>query len=137
MLDLQAIFGDDTPSASTDRPTAVANDRGTTIGVRQSAEGDGVIAPDVIQALRSTDTIWVDAGDVDRTDHSARIIDPPDPCPKCGSLELWESMAGDLFGLTPGRWRCLRCDPPAQSRRLCKRADRLRRSPRRNPNDKR
>jgi hypothetical protein len=35
------------------------------------------------------------------------------PCAKCGGLELWESMAGDKFGLAPGRWRCVLCDPPA------------------------
>ena len=34
------------------------------------------------------------------------------PCPVCGSLELWQSVAGDLLGLTPGRWRCMKCDPP-------------------------
>jgi len=41
--------------------------------------------------------------------------DLPDPCPKCGSLELWESAASDLMGLTPGRWRCVRCDPPMKT----------------------
>jgi hypothetical protein len=54
-------------------------------------------------------------------------IDPPDPCPKCGSLELWQSAAGDLFGRTPGRWRCLRCDPPTTARRLAELAERIRR----------
>ena len=55
-----------------------------------------------------------------------KIIDPPDPCPKCEFMELWQTLAGN--------WRCLRCDPPAQARRLRERADRLRGSPRRNSN---
>jgi len=46
------------------------------------------------------------------------LIAPPAPCPDCGGLELWETVAGDLFGRTPGKWRCLICDPPAKSRRL-------------------
>jgi len=43
-------------------------------------------------------------------------IDPDelDPCPKCGMLELWQTMAGN--------WRCLRCDPPTTARRLRERA---------------
>ena len=48
-----------------------------------------------------------------------KIIDPPDPCPKCGSLELWETLARS--------WRCQRCDPPTKARRLRERAARLRR----------
>ena len=32
------------------------------------------------------------------------VINPPDPCPKCRRLELWQSGAN--------YWRCLRCAPP-------------------------
>ena len=46
-------------------------------------------------------------------------IDLPDPCPECGTLELWQTLAGN--------WRCLRCDPPTTARRLAKLAERLRR----------
>ena len=53
------------------------------------------------------------------------LCNPPDPCPDCGGLELWESVAGDLFGRTPGNWRCLRCDPPTKAQRLRERAARL------------
>lgn len=35
------------------------------------------------------------------------------PCPNCGSLELWETMAGT--------WRCLRCDPPTRWRKFAAR----------------
>ena len=48
-----------------------------------------------------------------------QIIDPPPPCPRCGSLRLWEG--GD------GTWHCLRCDPPLRAERLAAKAARLRR----------
>ena len=40
----------------------------------------------------------------------ADCIDPGklDPCPKCGTLELWQSLVGT--------WRCQRCDPPTTAR---------------------
>ena len=59
------------------------------------------------------------------TDEAIEVIDPPDPCPKCGTLELWQSLAGDLFGRTPGRWRCVKCDPPTTARRIRELAARL------------
>ena len=46
-------------------------------------------------------------------------LDPPDPCPECGTLELWQTLAGN--------WRCLRCDPPTTARRLAELAGRIRR----------
>ncbi|GAA4420240.1 hypothetical protein [Bremerella cremea] len=33
-----------------------------------------------------------------------------EPCPKCGTLELWETLVGN--------WRCLRCDPPTRWRKF-------------------
>lgn len=45
-------------------------------------------------------------------------IAPPPPCPKCGGLELWESMAGG--------WRCMLCDPPTAALRLLERAEKAR-----------
>ena len=35
------------------------------------------------------------------------------PCTKCGSLELWETMAGT--------WRCLSCEPPDRWRKFARR----------------
>jgi len=32
-------------------------------------------------------------------------IDPPDPCPTCGSITRWQDGTG--------RWRCPTCDPPS------------------------
>ena len=36
--------------------------------------------------------------------------DELDPCPKCETLELWQTLKGN--------WRCQRCDPPTTARRL-------------------
>ena len=44
--------------------------------------------------------------------------DAPDPCPQCGSLELWETMSG--------RWRCMKCDPPERAIRLLEKVERIR-----------
>jgi hypothetical protein len=41
------------------------------------------------------------------------------PCPKCDSLEQWESG-----GLNP-RWRCIHCDPPTTANRLIEHAGRI------------
>ncbi len=46
-------------------------------------------------------------------------VDPPPPCERCGSLELWQTAAGS--------WHCQRCDPPIRSEMLRLRAARLRR----------
>lgn len=45
---------------------------------------------------------------------------PTDPCPKCGTLELWQTLAGN--------WRCQHCDAAAlhRSRMLAERAYQLR-----------
>jgi hypothetical protein len=76
---------------------------------------------DIMEALRSADARWMDEPDVDQAEESTEVIDPPNPCPECGSLELWQSPAGD--------WRCLRCDPPTKSRQLRELAARLRDRP--------
>ncbi len=48
-------------------------------------------------------------------------------CPRCGSLEAWQSIASDRCGIDPGRWRCLHCDPPTKSRAVAAQAAKLRR----------
>jgi len=68
------------------------------------------------------------------TDDESQVIGEVVPCPKCGTLELWQSAAGDLFGLTPGWWRCVKCDPPTAARRLADAADRIRRRANRRTN---
>ena len=44
------------------------------------------------------------------SDDAFQVIGEVLPCPECGTLELWQSLAGN--------WRCLRCDPPTKARRL-------------------
>ncbi len=46
-------------------------------------------------------------------------IEPPDPCPQCGTLELWQTLAGN--------WRCLHCDPPKTAIRTLETAEKIRR----------
>ena len=48
-------------------------------------------------------------------------IEPPPPCPKCGSMELWQNPLGT--------WRCQRCDgkPFRRSLQLASLAKRIRR----------
>lgn len=50
-------------------------------------------------------------------------IEPPPPCPSCGTLELWQTLLGD--------WRCLRCDPPLEAARWRGNAQRLKKRLRR------
>ena len=70
-------------------------------------------------------------------DDNSQVIGEVFLCPECGSLELWQSAAGDLFGLTPGPWRCMKCDPPTAARRLAKAAERIRRRANRRANNAR
>lgn len=84
--------------------------------------------PELLAGLRTGEARWVDDPETDPLGPDgwpANSIEPPDPCAACGGLELWESVAGDLFGATPRRWRCLRCDPPAAARCWRERAARL------------
>ena len=66
--------------------------------------------------LRRTDggTSWIHP---DHVVDDLEVIDPPDPCPECGSLLLWQSIVGN--------WRCQRCDPPKTAKRLHDVAKRL------------
>lgn len=45
-------------------------------------------------------------------------IEPPDACRTCGSLELWESIAGN--------WHCQHCEPATKAKRLRRAAARSR-----------
>ena len=51
----------------------------------------------------------------------ADTVDPDEvpPCPTCGSLEQWESLAGV--------WHCLTCQPPHRSNLIQRKAARFRR----------
>ncbi|NLX95980.1 MAG: hypothetical protein GXY83_07375 [Rhodopirellula sp.] len=68
---------------------------------------DQVEATIVVSPIEATEVVeWEDG------------IEPPPPCDKCGSLELWETVGGS--------WHCQRCDPPIRSEMLRLRARRLR-----------
>ena len=96
-------------------------------------EGDPIFSPDVMDALRAADVHWAsDESPTEPSDDSEPeslgpdgwpmdSIDPNDfdPCPKCETLELWQTLAGN--------WRCQRCDPPTTARRLAERTERIRR----------
>ena len=105
-------------------------------GIRLEADGDrlrfsprSAMTPDLVERMKTHKNellalLQPEAhNDADGWDDA---IDPPDPCPTCGRLELWQSVAGDSFGQTPGTWRCVRCDPPITGRRLRDAAARLR-----------
>lgn len=51
----------------------------------------------------------------------ADCIDPDEvtPCPNCGTLELWQTLAGN--------WRCQRCDAPTSAWRGAQKAEQLKR----------
>ena len=84
---------------------------------RDRVNGGPLLPPDVTEALPAADSRWEDGPEAGHTDESIEVIEPPDPCPDCGTLELWQTLAGN--------WRCLRCDPPHTARRWAELAARL------------
>ena len=74
-------------------------------------ESDPMFPSNVMKSLWAADVQWKDETVWENS------IEPPDPCPECGTLELWQTLAGN--------WRCLRCDPPTKARRLLELAARL------------
>lgn len=118
-------------------PEAAPIDSSDPAAVWQAAldrlEGDPLSPPDLMEALRAADARWANdephgepANDpapepLDRKCSSVDYIDAGEltPCPKCGTLELWQTLADN--------WRCLYCDPPTTARRLAELAARIRR----------
>lgn len=92
-------------------------------------EGDPIFPSDALDALRAADVRW---GNDTQGDPWEAAIELPEACPRCGSLEMWLSVADDVFGATPGKWRCVRCDPPEAGRRLRKLVEQIRRRDSRN-----
>lgn len=86
-----------------------------------AAEAEAVVATALREwreIVSETPTVVVDAVEETQAVEWEDTIEPPPPCETCGSLELWQSMAGT--------WQCLGCDPPTKARRLRERAARLR-----------
>lgn len=78
---------------------------------------------ELLEALQPQTPATVDAEPAALAGDCPEETDSIDPgeipaCPTCGSLDAWHSVAGDLYGRTPGRWRCEHCDPPTASRWL-------------------
>ncbi len=96
-------------------------------------QADPSFPPDLLEALRAANLQWANDELVDEPGkHPAteRIhlesplvesidVDELAPCSICGTLELWQTLAGN--------WRCLHCDPPTTSRRLAALSARIRR----------
>ena len=101
-----------------------AGDAGLTIDAPE-----GALTPDLVERLKACKAellAFLQPETHNGAGGWSDAIDPPDACPKCGRLELWQSVAGNPFGQMPGTWRCVRCDPPTTARRLRKTAARLR-----------
>lgn len=130
--DLLAILRSDTSASSADLGDA------TEIwhAVLDRLDGHPDFPPEVMEGLRAAEPriepeITIDGVVVDPEPlelgpdgwpEGSTDISELDPCPKCGSLDQWRTIAGDPKGLTPGNWRCRNCDPPAASDRLAERA---------------
>ena len=108
-----SFYGEDFPESNNGDPLEVLD------GIAESTVSPGTPGIDRFEE-------WVELRHPDERlspvhrDHindDMEVIEPPEACQKCGGLELWESVASDLFRRIPSRWRCVRCDPPRQLRR--------------------
>jgi hypothetical protein len=100
------------------------------LGIRLEVRGDrlryaprSAITPDLVERMKrhKSELLTVLAPTSPSTDKAngfGGVIDPPDACPKCRTLELWKTMVGS--------WRCRRCDPPTKAAELREEAARLR-----------
>jgi len=85
------------------------------------------LAPQVVESQAALDAqqdlVAVPEPAAGRDDHGGQggtieVIEPFPPCPRCNSLELWQTLAGN--------WRCLRCDPPTTAIRVLEHVKRIR-----------
>ena len=124
MLDLEAIFGsDDGPVIDAVAMVPIDAKRERVPAPLDDNEAAPLFPPEVMAALRAADVRLADDPWIDPWKAAVEL---PEACERCGSLELWQSLAGDLSGTAPGKWRCVRCDPPETARRLRGLAERLR-----------
>jgi hypothetical protein len=101
VIDLEAIFGEVPAAAATAAPIVL------------DAPAPG---PSGIIAMPGDMMVVIPSG----IDMDGVLLDDLTPCPRCNSLELWETLAGT--------WRCQHCDAAAleRSRSLAEKAARLR-----------
>lgn len=149
-LDLQAIFGEpqavavipEPAAAPAEAPSPGSGPQATADAAAAPATFDLDAAPSGPQAADPEPSGFAPAKWTRQPDASGQwgwqradlpevipFDELPNPatCPRCGSLELWETAAADLGGIGPGRWRCLACDPPTRARGFAARAAELRR----------
>lgn len=117
---LQGLFGGDLPTVAKpvgQEPTAeVASATGDALA--ESRFANWVRRPDATGRLG-----WESPGLPDSVRWWARstfeeLPEPPPPCSDCGSLKLWETLAGT--------WRCVHCHPPTTSIEALQQAERIR-----------
>ena len=98
----------------------------TRLGIRLETQGDrlrysprSAVPRDLAQRMKvhKDELLAILRPEADQAGDELEAIDPPDPCPNCGTLELWQTLAGN--------WRCERCDPPTKALRLMELAERL------------
>ncbi len=110
MIDLEAIFGDDAVPAAAVVLQGRRHRAADLGGAEPDLFADWVHQPDFRGRLR-----W-EAPNVPEADRWWAVADledlpqPGGPCPRCGSMELWETIAGT--------WRCQHCDAVAFRRSL-------------------
>lgn len=75
--------------------------------------GDLLFPARVVAGLRAADAQLAptrESFEIDELPPGSALRDPDDlePCPRCGTYHLWQTLGG--------RWRCERCDPPPRIR---------------------
>ncbi len=95
-------------------------DKGLTVDAPQ-----GALTPDLMERVKTHKRELLAvldsdlAASVSDSDPWEQCIEPPDPCPQCGTLELWQTLVGN--------WRCMACDPPKTAMRALEAAEKIRR----------
>ena len=122
-IDLESIFGGNLAAEASTPVEVMAKPAEV-----DSATGDALAAVESAECIQRPDATgrwgWERRGLPDWQRwwaHSTfeELPEPPSPCSECGSLELWETLAGT--------WRCVHCDPPSTAVRLLDQAAAIRR----------
>ncbi len=120
VIDLHSIFGYDEAIEGAIVNTTASN-AGDISTVAAEAVEEIVVDINVAEGCdKTSDTAGSSGKMIDATILWPAEAEPwPEPCPKCGTLELWQTMTG--------RWRCMKCDPPLKAIKALKRVERTRR----------
>ena len=112
MLNLQTIFGDEPESQFQSVGGSCPASKPALPPAIRCHWCSGTVLVDMDGGLRCEScgqVAWFDESDggIVRAGHATDdlvAICPPDACAQCGTLELWQTLAGN--------WRCQRCHPP-------------------------